>query len=139
MDIDRKRLAAIVFEDPRKLAALNAIVHPVIMAGIADELERLRNTDAVVILDAALIVEMGLADAVDLVLVVIADEKKRRSRLVSTRGMTDRDITGRMAAQASTEELIERADIVVRNDGDLEALAAEADRVWKELSGRAAS
>lgn len=139
MDIDRKRLAAIVFEDPRKLAALNAIVHPVIVAGIADQLERLGKTDAIAVLDAALIVEMGLDDALELVVVVIADEKRRRARLVSNRGMTDQDITGRMAAQASAEELTDRADIVVRNNGDLDALAAEADRVWRELSERAAS
>lgn len=139
MDIDRKRLAAVVFDEPGKLAALNAIVHPVIVAGIADQLERLSKTDAIVILDAALIVEMGLDDALDLVMVVIADEKKRRSRLVSTRGMSDQDITGRMAAQATAEELMERADIVVLNNGDIDALAAEADRVWKELSEAAAT
>ena len=139
MDIDRKRLAAIVFEDPRKLTALNAIVHPVIMRGIADELERLRQSDAIVVLDAALIVEMGLDSVVDAVVVVIADEKRRRSRLVSSRGMSEQDITGRIAAQASPEELMSKADIVVRNNGDLTALAQEADRVWKELSERAAS
>ncbi len=139
MEIDRKRLAAIVFQDPRKLAAPNAIVHPVIVAGIADQLERLSKTDAIVILDAALIVELGLDDALDLVVVVIADEKKRRARLISTRGMSDQDITGRIAAQAGAEELRERADIVVLNNGDLDALAAEADRVWKELSEAAAT
>ena len=139
MDIDRKRLAAIVFADPRKLTALNAIVHPVIMRGIADELERLRGSDAIVVLDAALIVEMGLDKVVDALVVVLADVKHRRGRLVSTRGMSEQDITGRIAAQASPEELMARADIVVRNNGDLNALAAEADRVWKELSERAAS
>src|SRR5688572_14864126 len=65
MNIDRKQLAGIVFSDPGKLAALNAITHPAIVARIADDLERLRNTDEVVILDAALIVELGLTDTVD--------------------------------------------------------------------------
>src|ERR687884_2222146 len=55
MQIDRKLVADIVFNDRDKLAALNAIVHPVILKGIADDLERLRETDAIVVLDAALV------------------------------------------------------------------------------------
>lgn len=136
MEIDRKRLAAIVFSDPQKLAALNAITHPVIMSGIADELERLRHTDAVVILDAALIVELGLTDVVDLVIVVATREELRRARLASSRGMTNAEISGRIAAQSSTEDLIAAADIVVRNDGALEDLVEEADRVYAELDRR---
>ncbi|MDQ4064903.1 MAG: dephospho-CoA kinase, partial [Actinomycetota bacterium] len=52
MNIDRRRLADVVFNDPDKLAALNAIVHPVILRTIADELDILRNTNEIVILDA---------------------------------------------------------------------------------------
>ncbi|MGH2807723.1 MAG: dephospho-CoA kinase [Actinomycetota bacterium] len=136
MDIDRKRLAAIVFSDPRKLAALNAITHPVIMAGIADELERLQGTDAIVILDAALIVELGLDEIVDDVIVVATRDDLRRSRLRSSRAMSNDDISGRMAAQASTDDLIAKADIVVRNDGSLDDLVGEADRVYADLERR---
>jgi dephospho-CoA kinase len=136
MNIDRKRLAEIVFSDPRKLAALNAITHPVIVAKIADDLERLRNTDEIVILDAALIVELGLTDTVDVVIVVATRDDLRRMRLASSRDMSDEDITGRMAAQAPTEDLIATADIVVRNDRGLDALVKEADRVYEELERR---
>nr|MDQ3958105.1 dephospho-CoA kinase [Actinomycetota bacterium] len=65
MEIDRKALAALVFGNERKLAALNAIVHPVIVERIADELERLRETDAVAVVDAALIAELGLRKSLD--------------------------------------------------------------------------
>jgi dephospho-CoA kinase len=133
MDIDRKRLAGIVFNDKDKLAALNAIVHPIIMRGIADRLEQLRSTDDVVILDAALIVELGLAESVDRVVVVTADVDNRRRRLAELRGMAHEDIMARIGAQASEEELIAKADIVVRNNGDLIALNDEADRVWAQL------
>lgn len=136
MNIDRKRLAGIVFNDKEKLAALNAIVHPIIFRGIADRLELLRSTDDVVVLDAALIVELGLAGSVDLVIVVTADVDNRRRRLAELRGMAHEDIMARIGAQASDEELISRADIVVRNNGDLAALGAEADRVWAELQRR---
>ena len=136
MNIDRKRLAEIVFNHKEKLAALNAIVHPVIMRGIADRLELLRNTDDVVILDAALIVELGLAESVDLIVVVTADVDNRRRRLAELRGMAHEDIMARIGAQASEEELVAKADVVVRNNGDLVALGKDADRVWAELERR---
>ena len=136
MEVDRKLLAGIVFSDPQKLAALNAIVHPVIVARIADELDRLRLTDEIVVLDAALIVEMGIHDVVDVLVVVVASEGTRKERLIASRGMSPGDISGRMAAQASTDELIASADIVVENDGTLEDLARTADRVYADLQAR---
>jgi dephospho-CoA kinase len=136
LKIDRKRLAAIVFGDKRKLAALNAIVHPVITAGIADALEALSGTDEIVILDAALIVELGLVEGLDVLIVVVATEKNRSSRLQRERGMTPDEIASRIGAQATEAELLERADIVVKNDGDEAALSLEADRVWRELRAR---
>jgi len=136
MTIDRKALARIVFNEPAKLAALNAIVHPVIVKGIADELERLRSTDSIVVLDAALIVELGLASSLDMVVVVIADDTKRRERLTRNRGMAASDVTARIAAQASQDELIERADVVVRNDGSMDDLVVEADRLWELFAKR---
>lgn len=138
MDIDRKALAAQVFADPHKLAALNAITHPVIAAGIADRLERLSRTDEIVVLDAALLVELGLVDAIGVLVVVDADEDIRTRRLVKGRAMTAEEVTGRMAAQTSREDLLRKADIVVTNNGSLEDLAREADRVWMELQERAA-
>jgi dephospho-CoA kinase len=136
MNIDRKRLAGIVFNDKAKLAALNAIVHPVIMRGIADRLEKLRGTDQVVVLDAALIVELGLAESVDLIVVVIATVDNRRRRLAELRGMAHDDIMARIGAQASEEDLVAKADVVVRNNGDVADLGLEADRVWAELEKR---
>jgi dephospho-CoA kinase len=136
MEIDRKRLAEIVFNDPKKLAALNAIVHPVVFRRIADDLEMLSGTDEIVVLDAALIIETGLDKALDALIVVTADESNRRNRLVRSRGMSPRDVDARMASQVETEELIARADIVVTNDGDVEDLVGEADKVWAELERR---
>jgi dephospho-CoA kinase len=137
MDVDRKKLAGIVFADERKLAALNAIVHPVILQRIADDLEKLSHTDSVVVIDAALITELGLRDALDAVVVVTTSRQERVDRLLRTRGMSLGDVNARMASQASPEELEANADYVVRNDGTPGDLAAEADRVWKLLQERA--
>ena len=135
MEIDRKRLAELVFGDRDKLAALNAIVHPVIFAGVADRLEGLRNTTDVVVLDAALIVEAGFLGAVDVLVVVTSDKPTRRDRMVRARGMSVSDFNARVTSQSPQEELVARADLVVHNDGTLEDLAAEADRVWTKLQG----
>jgi dephospho-CoA kinase len=137
MEIDRKLLGRIVFQDPAKLTVLNAITHPEILRRIADQIDRHRNSDDVVVLDAALIVEMGLADSLDLTIVVATDTEIRRARLVQDRGMTSEHVDERIGAQSTTEDLIARADIVVRNDGSVEDLTREADRVWLELKERA--
>jgi dephospho-CoA kinase len=136
MTIDRKRLADIVFADERKRAALNAIVHPEIFRRIADSIDALRGTDAIVVIDAALVFETGLADSCDVIVVVFSDKAVRTQRLQRSRGMTVDQITARMASQTDPQELVEKADIVVDNDGYLEDLVAEADRVWAELETR---
>ena len=133
MEIDRKILAGIVFNDDRALAALNAIVHPVIMKGVADRLEKLSTSDEVVVLDAALILEAGLVESVDVLVVLTADDGVRERRLASDRGMTLSDIRARMVSQMDPESLLKRADIVVDNSGTVEDLVSEADRVWTEL------
>lgn len=133
MEIDRKVLARIVFGNPAKLAALNAIVHPVIVAGIADTLEALQGTSETVVIDAALIVELGLDQGMDALIVVIADRDKRLQRLMSARSLSRSEIEARIQAQSSEQSLIDKADFIVRNDGPAAALEREADRVWLEL------
>lgn len=135
MEIDRKKLASIVFKDTDKLAALNAIVHPVIFAGIADSLERLANSDSVAVVDAAIIVETGMEKDVDILIVVDADDSTRLSRL-RDRGMSGMDIRARMASQSHPHVLRRKADIVVDNNGTLEELAEVAEKVWKQLEAR---
>jgi dephospho-CoA kinase len=138
MEIDRKRLADVVFADRDKLAALNAIVHPAIFKGIADRLESLGETDEVVVLDVALLIETGLEGSVDVIVVVEAPERDRIDRLARSREMSFGDVRARMEAQADPRELRSRADIVVVNSGSLEELAREADRVWADLLQRRA-
>jgi dephospho-CoA kinase len=133
MEVDRKRLAAIVFNDAKQRIALNAIVHPVILRRVADTLDTLRATDEIVVLDAALLVETGLDKDFDALVVVTASQEVRENRLVMGRGMSRSDIKARIAAQAAEPDLLDRADVVVRNEGTLEQLTAEANRVWERL------
>lgn len=139
MEVDRRRLAEIVFRDRGKLAALNQIVHPVIFEKVAHHLERLRGTESIVVLDAALILEMGFEESCDALVVVTALERTRTQRLHRDRNMSHSDIRARMNAQVGAEQQVAGADIVVRNDGSIEDLAAEAGRVWSELLERASA
>jgi len=135
MEIDRQALAEIVFNDHDKLAALNAIVHPVLFSAIADSVERLSQTDEIVVIDAAILVETGMDKNLDTLIVVHTDESLRRERLKS-RGMSSADIEARMSSQASSVNLLAKADIVVCNNGSLDGLVREAERVWADLSSR---
>jgi dephospho-CoA kinase len=133
MDIDRRRLADMVFADPKKLAVLNEIVHPVILAGIADVLESLEGTDSIVVIDAALLDEIGLADSVGKLIVVVAESDIRIERLMRDRHMSEAEVQARMDAQADTLEVARKADFVVRNDWSIEKLEVEAERLWDQL------
>ena len=138
--IDRGALAAVAFGDPAALADLNAITHPAIGAVMAERRAALEGTDAVVLLDVPLLTPahrdlLGL----DVVLVVDCDPERCVARAVGQRGMEEADVRARMAAQATREERLEGADLVVDNSGDRDQLEREVDRVWRELLGRAAA
>ncbi|MFF8602724.1 dephospho-CoA kinase [Streptomyces sp. NPDC015232] len=135
--LDRPGLGAIVFQDPERLAALNAIVHPLVGARSA-ELKALAGPDDVVVHDVPLLTENGLAPLYDLVVVVDAAPETQLDRLVRLRGMTEDEARARMAAQATRAQRRAVADLLIDNDGPLEALEPQVRKVWEELRQRAA-
>ncbi|MEK2472962.1 dephospho-CoA kinase [Streptomyces noursei] len=132
--LDRPKLGALVFSDQEKLKALNAIVHPLVGARSA-ELEASAGPDAVVVHDVPLLTENGLAPLYDLVVVVDATLQTQLERLVRLRGMAEDEVRRRMAAQATREERLAIADLVIDNDGPLEALEPQVREVWERLRG----
>ncbi|KPC59559.1 dephospho-CoA kinase [Streptomyces chattanoogensis] len=132
--LDRPKLGGIVFADPGKLKALNAIVHPLVGARSA-ELEASAGPDAVVVHDVPLLTENGLAPLYDLVVVIDATPGTRLDRLVRLRGMAEDEAKSRMAAQATREQRLAVADFVIDNDGPLEALEPQVREVWERLLG----
>jgi dephospho-CoA kinase len=135
--IDRKALAEVVFGDEAKLGLLNEITHPPMFERIADRLEAARDRDAVVVLDAALLIETGLARRVDVLLVVDLPEEVQVRRL-EAKGMPAEQARARISAQLSREERKSRADLVIDNSGSVEDLAREVEEAWTELERRLA-
>jgi dephospho-CoA kinase len=134
--VDRKKLADLVFADQAKLTLLNEITHPDIFARVAERLEHNRDREVVVVLDAALLIETGLADRVDVVVVVDAGVEEEQVRRLTAKGLDERDARARMAAQLPAEARLARADLVIRNVGSFEELTARVDEVWNELQRR---
>ena len=94
---------------------------------------------SVVVYDVPLLVEKGLQDGYDVVVVVDAEDDVRLRRLVDRRGMPVEDAQARMATQASRDERLAVADEVVANDAGLDALAERVDELWAVLAARAES
>ncbi|GIH68311.1 dephospho-CoA kinase [Sphaerimonospora thailandensis] len=134
--LDRERLGSIVFADPGKLKVLNGIVHPRVGARV-EELQQAAPAGAIVVYDVPLLAENGLAAMYDLVIVVDASDGVRVHRLGEFRGMTEEDARARIAVQASREDRLDVADIVIDNEGSLELLDARVGEVWDELVARA--
>ncbi|MGH3239698.1 MAG: dephospho-CoA kinase [Spirillospora sp.] len=130
--LDREKVGRIVFADADRLAALNAIVHPLV-GERTKELMDAAPAGAVVVYDVPLLVESGLAELYDEVVVVDAPEEVQLDRLVARRGMTEEDARARMASQASRAERRAVATRVIDNSGSLDGLEAQVDALWESL------
>ena len=133
--LDRAGVADIVFNDAEALADLNGIVHPAVGAEIMERMAALAETDSIVVLDVPLMVESKRGYPVAGLLVVDVDPEVAVQRLVEQRGMREADVRARMARQASRDERLARADFVIHNESDLDALAEQVDQAWAWIEG----
>jgi len=134
-ELDRAAVAQIVFNDKQALKDLNGIVHPAMQDEIQRQIDAQRDTDKVVVLDFPLLGENpreGLAATI----VVDIPTDVAVERLVEQRGMDEDDARARIDSQISREERRERATHVIDNSGSLEALDAQLDELWAELTAR---
>jgi dephospho-CoA kinase len=132
--LDRPRLGALVFADPERRRALEAIVHPRVRARAA-ELEAAAPAGAIVVHDIPLLTETGQAASFDAVVVVDVPVEVQVERMVRLRGMSEEDAWARVAAQASREERLAVATYVVDNTGSLEDLRTQVEAVYRALTG----
>ncbi len=135
--LDRDKLGELVFADAELRGKLNAIVHPLVGARMA-ELERQAGPAAITVHAVPLLAENQLAGGYDLVVVVDVPQWLQVERLVRHRGMSREQARARIAAQASREQRLAIATIVLDNSGSLAELDRQVGELWTELRRRAA-
>ena len=133
--LDRKKLAAIVFSDRSKLAALNGITHPLVEKEVekrlADARERLC---PFAVIDAPLLFESGEDKLCDVTVGILADEQTRLLRILARDGIDREAAEKRLSAAKSNEYFRERCGYILENDSDQAAFEAQIRRFFESLS-----
>lgn len=136
--INRARLGAIVFTDQQKMAQLNAIVHPAVLTAWRRRLEEIEmeKADAIVLSDVPLLIEAGLKEMVDVVLLVYISPEEQLRRLMARNGYTGEEALSRLNSQMPIQDKLALADLVVNNEGAHEETEKQIVPVWRELVRR---
>ena len=133
--VDRKELADKIFADPEQRKVLNQILHPRIKEEIARRAREIgqKNPEAIVVIDAPLLVELGMHHNVDRLIVVTSTQTQQMERLKKRDGRSPEEALRLLSSQMPVEEKEKLADFVVRNEGSLEEMKKRAKKVFKEL------
>ena len=131
LEVDRRKLADIVFADPRRLAQLERIVHPRVIARVLEARAMLPD-EAILVVEAIKLVETSLRTVCDRIWIVLAEQPTLVARL-SGRGLSEEQVLARMAHQAAEADLRAAAHVVLRNDGDRDALRATVSAAWSSV------
>lgn len=135
----RKTLASLAFADAKKLAALNAIVHPKVLARMEElAAEYAAKGHRLLFVESALIYEARIEDRFDHVIAVLADTDAVLARADTSR-YTESDIRNRIARQLPAEEKAGRADFTIRNNGSIDELTRSAMFILTVLEALARS
>jgi len=129
--LDRSALAKVVFNQPDKLAELEAIIHPL----VKEEVTRLIDeTDIpVVVIEAIKLIESGISDQCDSLWVTNSPLEVRLARLTLFREMSEDDARMRIQAQPPQEEKLKAADIIIQNNATLEDLLLQVKHAWSTV------
>jgi len=135
-EIDRRRLAAIVFNDPAAQRALEDIVHPQVKREVDRRVDLIRRQapEALVILDIPLLFEAGMQGGLDAVIVVYAPERLQLERLMARDGLTESEALARIRAQMPIESKKALATRVIDNSGSREQTREQALEVYRQLA-----
>ena len=131
-EIDRRALGELVFKDPTKKAALEAIIHPWVRSEFEAAVASLTGNQTLVY-EIPLLFETGGADRFETVVTVEADLDKRIERL-REKGLHLSEIEARMAVQASREERVSIADFTIENNGSKDDLLRQVENIWEALA-----
>jgi dephospho-CoA kinase len=129
--INRKKLAAIVFENKRLLASLNKIVHPEVVREIKNKIKGIKK--GVIVLDAALLIEAGLKNKVDKLVVVNLNRKKQLERLRDKKGVNKSLALKIIKSQIPLRRKLRLADFIIDNNGSLNKTRKQVVEIRRKL------
>jgi len=136
-EIDRRRLAQIVFSDPESLARLNQIVHPRMYEMMKTKIEEFRRQGVkVVVLEAAILLEADWTPLVDEVWVTVAPEHEVVKRTVERTGLPEEQVIARIRSQLSSEERTKHANVIINNDGSIDELKVKIKELWDRIQAQ---
>jgi len=136
-EINRKKLAKIVFSNQEKLNLLNQITHPVIIEVMKKQLNQISNQatrDVICLIDAPLLFEAHIEHMMDKIIVVYINEKEQMTRLHQREGLSKDDAIKRMRAQIPIEDKVHLADYVIDNSFSIEQTKEQVFQLWRELN-----
>jgi dephospho-CoA kinase len=130
-NIDRRRVAEIVFADPTERQALENVVFPYIESGMDALIAEAQQDPQVrwIVLDAAILLETGWARRCDWIVFVHAPRRQRLERLIGTRGWSEKEVRQRSQAQLPLTEKVSQAHFVVDNSGPIAELSRQVDQL----------
>jgi len=129
--IDRAKLAQVVFQDDAALKDLENIVHPLVRSKTNQIIDQ-HTSETIIVNEIPLLLEKKMESLFDFLVIVISSEKNRLERLAH-RGLTAEQATARMAKQVSDEQRKAAADFLIVNDGNLDQLEADVEKIWQTL------
>ena len=132
--IDRAKLAQIVFKDDAALKDLENIVHPLVRSKTNQIIDQ-HTSETIIVNEIPLLLEKKMESLFDFLVIVISSEKNRLERL-SQRGLTTEQATARMSKQVSDDERKAAADFLIVNDGNLDQLEVDVEKIWQTLQER---
>jgi dephospho-CoA kinase len=134
-EIDRAKLGARAFADPAVMRRLEVIIHPAVDQEIKNQISNFKSQkDAVVVIEAIKLIEAGLHRQCDALWVVTARPQVQLDRLMRTRGLSEAEARLRVEAQSPQSEKAARADVLIENNGTLDALRAQVKQHWEQIT-----
>lgn len=138
--LNRGKLGQLIFNDPQKREVLNKITHPKITAELKQRLAELRgkyeSLNKVVVLDAALLVEVGLVPLVEEVWVVVVDRETQIKRLTERDNFTREEAESRLKSQMPLEQRLVYANHIIQNNGSRETTIMQVNDLWNNLTSK---
>ena len=136
-EIDRKKLAEIVFSDRKKLEILNQITHPEIISVIKQKIIKMETDNStgelICIIEAPLLFEAHLEDMMDKIIVVYLDRERQIKRLLTRNNLTEEEAISRIESQIPVEDKVQWADYVIDNRDTIEQTEIQVKQIWGKL------